>query len=166
MFKVNDYVVYGLTGVCQITDIRKDEYIRTNETQYYVLNPVYNNNITIKVPVNNKRVLMRSVISKDEVLSLIASMPDIESIWIDDEKQRNAGFKAALRSGNPKEWVKIIKTLYLERKARSASDRKLTKSDEDIFNEAEKQLHEEFSIALNIPPDKVVSYITKHIAKK
>jgi len=164
MFRVNDYVVYGLTGVCQITDISKDEYIET-ETEYYVLNPVYNNNMTIRVPVNNERVLMRSVMSKDDVISLIASMPAIEPVWIEDEKQRSAAYKAALRSGNPEEWIKIIKTLYSERKTRSDNGRKLTKTDEDILNEAEKHLHQEFSIALNIPPEKVVSYITKHIKK-
>lgn len=166
MFHVNDYVVYGLTGVCQITDIRKDEYISSNETQYYVLNPVYNNNMTIKVPVNSQNIMMRAVISKHDAMSLIAAMPEIKTVWIDNEKQRTADFKAALKSGNHENWVKIIKTLYLEKKARSASGRKLTKTDEDILNEAEKQLNQELSIALDISCDAVGSYIIKHIKKK
>ena len=33
MFKVNDYVVYGLTGVCQIIDIKKEKVGGSN--QYY-----------------------------------------------------------------------------------------------------------------------------------
>ena len=28
MFKVNDYVVYGSTGICRITDIVKDKHIK------------------------------------------------------------------------------------------------------------------------------------------
>ena len=50
MFEVNDYIVYGLTGVCRITDIAKDE-ISNNDTEYYELLPVSKDNLTIKVPV-------------------------------------------------------------------------------------------------------------------
>lgn len=163
MFKVNDYVVYGLTGVCQITDIRKDEYTTDNEDQYYILNPVYNNNMTIKVPVNNQNILMRSIMTKDDVLALIEAMPEIETIWIDDDRQRNASFKAALRSGKNEEWVKLVKTLYQEKEARALNGKKLNKMDEEIFNTAENILYQEISIALNISPDEVESYIKDHI---
>ncbi len=165
MFKVNDYVVYGLTGVCQITDIRKDEHISNDETQYYVLNPVYDSNMTIMVPVNNQNILIRSIITKDDVLSLIAKMPEMETVWIEDERQRKANFKAALRSGKNEEWVKLIRTLYLEKEARSVIGKKLTKTDEDIMNAAEKQLNQEFAIVLNISPDEVVPYILEHISQ-
>ncbi|MGI5920980.1 MAG: CarD family transcriptional regulator [Syntrophomonadaceae bacterium] len=166
MFKVNDYVVYGLTGVCRITDIRKDEYINNDETQYYVLEPVYDKNMTIKVPVNNRNILMRSIITKDDALSLIEKMPEIETVMIDDEKERSAYFKSALRLARNEERVKIIKTLYLEREAKTAIGKKLSRTDEDIMNTAEKQLCEEFAVALNIPPDQVVSYIIEHIPQK
>ncbi|KYZ75430.1 transcriptional regulator [Anaerosporomusa subterranea] len=150
-------------GVCQITDIRKDEYINNDETEYYVLQPVYNNNMTIKTPVNNPNAFMRAIITKDEILSLIAMMPKIDPILIDNGKQRCDYFKAALKTGKNEEWVKIIKTLYEEKKAKSVVKKKLTKTDEGIMNTAEKQLNEEFAIALNISPDEVLSYILEHI---
>ncbi len=163
MFKVNEYVVYGLTGVCKIADIRKDEYVSNDENQYYILNPVSDQNMTIRIPVNNKNVLMRPVITKEDALSLIAEMPEKETIWTDDERQRSVSFKTALRSAKSEEWVKIIKTLYLEKEARSVVGKKLTKTDEEIMNTAEKHLTEEFAIALDIPQDQVVSYILEHI---
>ena len=163
MFKVNDYVVYGSTGVCQITDIKKDENISTDEAKYYVLHPVYNNNMTIKTPVNNPNPLMRPIITKDDILSLITIMPDIEPILIDNEKHKCDNFKVALRTGKNEEWVKIIKTLYLEKEAKSVVNKKLTKTSEGIMDNAEKQLNEEFAIALNISPDEVLSYILEHI---
>ena len=164
MFKVNDYVVYGSTGVCRITGISKDKYNSSIETEYYVLEPVYSNNpMTIKTPVNNPNPLMRAIITKDEILSLIAMMPEIEPLLLDRGKQRSDTFKAALRTGEEEDWIKIIKTLYLEKKAKSIVNKKLTKTDEDIMNSAEKQLYEEFAIALNISPDEVVSYIFEHI---
>jgi len=164
MFKVNDYVVYGLTGVCQITDISKCEHGSSDETEYYVLNPVYVNNMTIKIPVDNPNISMRELITKDGVLSLMAAIPEEETIWIDDDKLRCTSFKAALRTGKNEEWIKIIKMLYLEKQAKSIVGKKLRKTDEDIMNSAEKQLSEEFAIALNISTDEVLPYILEHVS--
>ncbi|WP_371381692.1 CarD family transcriptional regulator [Sporomusa aerivorans] len=160
-FKINDHVVYGATGVCRITDIIKDKFSSSNETEteYYVLQPVYNTNVTIKTPVNNSNAAMRPIISKDEILALIAMMPEIEPVLVDNEKQRSEQFRAALKTGKTEEWIKIIKTLYLDKKAKSAVNKKLTKTEEGIMNSAEKQLNEEFATALNISPDEVVPYI-------
>jgi len=165
VFKVNDYIVYGLTGVCQITDIEKDKDINGNEIDYYVLRPVYNNinNMIIKLPMNNPKLSIRAILTKDEALSLITTMPEQETIWTDDDRQRNANFKTALRSGKNEEWIKIINTLYLEREARSVDGRKLNKTDEEILSIAENHLNQELAIALNISPDEVVSYILEHI---
>ncbi len=164
MYEVNDYIVYGLTGVCKIEDIAKDE-ISNNETEYYVLTPLNNDNLTIKVPVDNKKISMRPIISKDDIESLIASMPETETIWSDDERQRSASFKAALKSGKNKELIKIIRTLHLEREARAEVGKKLTKTDEEIMNTAERHLNQEFAIALDISPDEVMPYILEHLPK-
>jgi CarD family transcriptional regulator len=163
MFKINDYVMYGLTGVCQITDIRRDEYFG-NETEYYVLRPVYSNTMTIKTPVNNPKVLMRAVLTKDEVLSLIATMPEKEPFVITNDKDKNTIFKTALKTGKNEERIKVIKTLYLEKEAKSMLNKKLAKVDDDMMKTAEGQLNEEFAIALNISPDEVVDYIHEYIS--
>ena len=162
MFEINDYVVYGSTGVCQIIDITKEKYLSSEETEYYVLQPAYNNKMTIKTPVNNLKVLMREIIAKDEVLSLIAAVSEYETAWINDDRQRNEIFKTALRTGKSEEWMKIIKMLHLGKKEKSAVGKKLNKTDEDIMKTAEKQLYEEFAIALNIQPDGVLPYILEH----
>lgn len=164
MFKVNDYVVYGSTGVCKIVDIRKDKDINGNEIDYYILQPVYSNNMTIKTPVNNDKVLMREIITKEDVSSLISTMPEKETVWINDYRQRNEVYKTALKTGKCEELIKIIKTLYQEKKQKSALGKKLMKSDEDIFKAAEKQLNEEFATVLNISPDEVLPYILEHIS--
>lgn len=163
MFKVSDYVVYGSTGVCQIIDISKEKNLSNDEIQYYVLQPVYNNKMIIKAPVNNQKVLMRQIITKDDVSTLIADMPKKQAIWINDDKQRTENFKDALRTGKSEEWIKVIKTIYLEKEEKFVVGKKLTKIDEDIMKTAEKQLYEEFAIALNISPDKVLPYIIEHI---
>lgn len=165
MFNVNDYVVYGLNGVCQIVFIGKDEYSKYDETEYYVLHPVDNNNLTIRVPVKKDNTTMRAICTKDHALSLIAMLPELHTVWIDDERQRTHNYKDTLKTGNTEDLVKLVKTLYLEKEARSQTGKKLTKTDEEIFNAAEKHLYEEFAVALNISSDDVVSYIREHIPR-
>lgn len=164
MFKVDDYVMYGSTGVCKITGIGKDDYNNHDETEYYILHPVYVDNMTIKIPVNNPNVSMRAILTKDEALSLIMTMPEQETIWIDDSRERSEYYKAILRTRKSEEWIKLIKTLYLEKEARAIVGKTLSRTDEEIMNTAEKQLTEEFSIALNISPDKVVPFILELIS--
>jgi len=164
MFKVNDYVIYNSMGVYQIIDIREEKDINDNNTEYYVLKPVYGNNLTIKTPVNNTKVFMREILKKEEVLSLIESLPEQETVWIEDDRKRNETFRASLKTGDSGEWVKLIKTIYLEKQKKSADGKKLMKADEDIMRIAEKNLCEEFAVALNIEPEEVVSYILEHVS--
>lgn len=163
MFKVNDYVIHGSMGACRIIDIQKDKIVNNEENEYYVLKPVYDDNMTIKTPVNNSKVLMRPIISKDDVLSLIARMPQQETVWLNDNRERNQYFKTALKTGKTEEWAKLIKTIYLEKTEKAAAGKKLSKTDEDILKTAEKQLNEEFAIVLDISPDEVVPYILERI---
>ena len=162
MYKINDHVVYGLTGVCQITDIQKDS-IDDEEKEYYVLHPVFSDNMTIKIPVDNVNAKMRKVISKEEALSLIATMPDQETAWLKDNRERSEAFKTALKTGKSEELVKLVRTIYIEKEEMAAIGKKLSKSDEEILKAAEKQLNAEIAIVLDIPLDKVVEYIISHV---
>lgn len=163
MYNVNDYVVYSMTGVCQIVDIETDTF-NDEKSEFYVLKPVFSDNMTIKIPVANAQAKMRKTMSRDEAMTLIAAMPEQETEWIDDNRDRAQSFKAALRTGKSEEWVKLIKTIYLEKEEKFAAGKKLSKSDEDIFDAAEKQLHEELAIALGITPEEVVPFIHDHIS--
>lgn len=163
MFKINDYVVYNTTGVCKIIDIRKEKGISNNDMDYYVLEPAYDKNLTIKTPVNNPKVLMRNIITKDEILELIAAMPNNESPWISDDRERNETFKAALKSLDSEKWIKLIRTIYIAKQKKTELGKKLSKADEEIMKIAEKNLNEEFALALNISPDEVVPYILERI---
>jgi CarD family transcriptional regulator len=158
--------MYGSIGVCQIIDISKEKYLNlsSDEIEFYVLQSVYNNKMTIKTPVNNPKVSMREIITKDDALLLIEAVSETETIWINNDRQRSANFKAALKTGSSEDCIKIIKTLYLEKKEKSAVGKKLRKMDEDIMKAAEKQLYGEFAIALNISPDEVIPFILNNIS--
>ena len=63
MFGVNEYIVYR-NNVCYIKEI-----IEIKDKKYYVLFPIDDDSLTIKVPVDNS--FIRRVISKDEVAKII-----------------------------------------------------------------------------------------------
>lgn len=79
--------------------------------------------------------------------------------------KRSEYFKAILKSKESEDWVKLIKTLFLEKEARSLVGKTLTKTDEGIMNTVEKLLYEEFAIALGISPDEVLAFIEEYIPK-
>jgi CarD family transcriptional regulator len=164
MFQINDIVVYGTTGVCRVTNITKEKYRGNEETEYYVLQPIFSNKMVIKTPVNNQKVVMRNIITKNDVLSLIDTFPQEGAAIIENDRERSELCKAALKTGDSEEWVKVIKILKLEEKEKSAAGKKLNKIDEEIMKAAEKQLFEEFAIVLEISPEEVHQYIKKRIS--
>ena len=159
MFEVNDYIMYGVTGVCRVTGI-EEKIINHIKKDYYVLSPVYSKNIVIKIPVDNKKVTMRKLHTKEEIESLINSMPSKETLWIDDDRERSEKFKSMLRSGNCEELITLIKSIYSKKKL---SGKCSYKNDNEIMILAEKLLNEEFSVILKIKPEEVKSYILSHV---
>ena len=158
MFKVNDYIMYGMTGVCQVVDITKESFIDNLQKEYYVLKYIYSNDTIIKIPIDNKKVPMRKILSKGEVTTLINSMPNSETIWIDDDRKRNEEFKSILKTGDIENLVKLIRSIYLDKEYK-----KSYKVDEEIMQTAERLLNEEFATILNISPNEVATYISSHI---
>lgn len=165
MFKVDDYIMYGMTGVCKVLEITSEKFAKGEQRKYYVLSPIYYNNVMIKIPVDNKKIPMRRIISQDNATSLINDMPKMETLWIDDEKKRNEQFKKMLKGGQCEDLVKLVRSLYSNKEYIKSINKKSRQADDDIMKEAERLLNEELSIILNISPDEVSSYISNQIAQ-
>ena len=165
MFKIGDYIMYSLTGVCKVTDIIKEKYFDSDEKYYYVLEPVYATTKTvIKIPVDNKKVFMRPIISKEDIDDLIDEIPLEEEIWIDDERERNHQFKLMVHSGDCKQWSTLIKSIFLKKEQKKKEGKKITQEDERLMKSAEKLLNEEIATILHILPDEVPKYIQSNIS--
>jgi len=164
MFAKGDFIVYGRTGICEVTDIStiKMDGVSSDKL-YYILCPCHEKGGRIFTPVDNSKVVMRKVISKDEAAKLVGQIPEIETLWIANEKMREAQYKESMRTCDCTEWIKIIKTLYLRRKQRIAQGKKITATDERYLKQAEGNLYSELSIALGVPEQDMESYITEHI---
>lgn len=80
-------------------------------------------------------------------------------------KKREEQYREAARKYDCREWVKIIKTIYLRKKNRRLEGKKITYIDEKYMKIAEDNLYGEISIPLNISPDSVEKYIIDRIGK-
>jgi len=154
--------MYGITGVCEVTDITKDKLVGNIKSDYYVLRPIFENNATIMTPIDNPKILIRPLISQIEADELIENMPSEEIEWIPNDRQRNEAFKTLLHTGSCSEWIKIISAIDRRKTDVTASGKKLRQSDENFMKSAEKLLYEEFSYSLKIPFDDVKPYILSH----
>ena len=86
-------------------------------------------------------------------------MPHTESILIEDINLRKEKYTKILKSGDNKQLVKLIRTLYLEKEKKKVEGKKLYVNDEKIMTNAEKLLHEEFALVLDIKVDEVLPFI-------
>ena len=167
MFKIGEYIIYGFNGVCRVENVGT---IRLSgiekERLYYTLHPFGEKEGTIYTPVDNQKTLMRPILTKKEAKELLDEISGIDSLWITDERTREMTYKEVMNKCDSREWVRIIKTLYLRRKERIAEGKKITASDEKYLRLAEENLYSELSVALEIPRNQMEEYITDYIAQK
>ncbi len=167
MFQKDDYVIYGNNGVCTIKDIGPlDIPGIPKERIYYTLVPYYTKDSQIFTPVDSDKVVMRSLICKEAIMQLIEEIPDIELLWVKDEKQREMQYKETMRKCDCRELIRIIKTIYQRMQSRIAEGKKMTASDEKYFHLAEDRLYGEFAITLGMERDQVRDFISEKVQQK
>ncbi|MDO4302177.1 MAG: CarD family transcriptional regulator [Clostridia bacterium] len=164
MYKINDTVLYGKYGVCKIDNIAAENFTGKN-MEYYCLKPAYSEGTVIYVPRENDRLVskMKKVLSKEEIDELIFKTKNTELIWYADEKVRKDKYNAILSEGDRGKILQLINALYINKTEREAIGKKMYACDEKIMKEAERLIHEEFAVVLNIKPDEVVDYIVNKI---
>lgn len=164
MYQINDVVVYGLHGVCRITEIEEREF--AGETQpYYTMHPVFNDRSTFFVPVNNEKSKkkVRDLLTPQEISALIRSMPQLEEIQVQNEKHRKIIYKEIIESGDRAEIIRLIKTIYVRREAQLKAGKKQHLIDERFLKEAETSLYDEFAFVLNIDRESVIPHIKNEL---
>lgn len=101
MFSVNDHVVFGNHGICVIKAIGPlDLSIAERGRLYYTLEPLYAQKNTIYTPVDNEKSSLRRAITREEALELIDRIPQVETVWILDEKRREEKYKEIMKQND------------------------------------------------------------------
>jgi len=163
MYQVGDYVIYGNTGVCEITEIKPLAYLGS-EQLYYILTPVFQN-CTISTPVENRKVFMRPVISKEEAEQLIDRIPSIHAQAYHSSvlRQLTDHYEALLETHDCETLVELTMSIYSKKRCVEEQKRKFGAIDERFMKRAEDLLFGELSVALGIPKEAVVDYISARV---
>jgi CarD family transcriptional regulator len=164
MYEIGEQIVYGCQGVYRVEEITHLDMGQSDkERLYYVLVPVCAGTDKIYTPVDNQRINMRPVISREEAEAIIDEIPHIDVLTVTSERNREQQYKEALRSCDFHNWIRIIKTVYSRQEKRLAQGKKITALDERYLRTTENEAYGELSLALGIPKEQMVSYIRERI---
>lgn len=160
MFQVGDQVLYGMHGVCTITDV-EERNIDRKKIQYFVLEPAEQPGAKFYVPTGNRIALskLRPIITREELNCLLASDEVQQDSWIQDENQRKQCYRDLITSGDRAALVRMVRTLHQHKKNQTAAGRKFHLCDENFLRDAEKLLGSEFALVLEMPQEEVGSYV-------
>lgn len=161
----NEMVMHPSQGVCKITDIRKESFQNAEPKLYYVMTPIYGTaGTTIFLPVDNEKVRLRKVMSKQEIHDLICEIKNKPgSSWISDSKERQKHFSQVLKQGSHTEVMRMIAAIWSKQKELAGQGKKLHVCDEKIMENAENLIHQEFAYTLDIQIKDVAPFIAGEI---
>lgn len=166
MYSVGDLVFYGKTGVCRIEDVTEMRSATSGNgvEDYYILKPLYQE-CKISIPVNNDRVFMRSILSEEEVLSIIDNIPDMkaEAFYCHNLNQLKEHYRKLMETHDCVVMIELILSVYEKRIDAIENKKKLGAVDERFMKEAEELIDGEFAAALGIPKEQVKEFIKKRI---
>jgi len=153
LYNIGEFILYGNNGVCEVigTDTLKSSAGSSGpDRQCYILQPLHDRSCRITTPVDNQKVIMRSLISREDTQRLLEDIPNIELLPEQNARQQEAEYQRALRSGDCREWISLIKTLNARIALRKQSGKKVTATDDRYYKAASEKLIEEFSVVLGL----------------
>ena len=101
MFQKGEYVACGNNGICKVTDISTLNMASAPKGRlYYVLKPVYAEASTVYIPVDNHKAALRAALTKTDVHELIKKIPDLDLVWVENDKQRELTYKEYLKENH------------------------------------------------------------------
>lgn len=157
LFKKGSCLIYESYGLCKLEDIREMSFCRGQEKKtYYVLSPFNAVGSTFYVPAEAVGKL-RLPMERGEIDSLLTAARDTRIDWIENRQQRKDSFRSVLCEGITPKLIALIRCIYL--KKQELGEKKLSATDEGIFNEAEKLVSEEFGFSLGLEDGGVTEYI-------
>ncbi len=160
MYQVGDLIIYGMTGVCEVTDITTIQMSGIlKDKLYYVLRPYYNSGSKVFTPVDNAKTVMRKIMTKEEALSLIDEIPEINEMDISNDKLCDEIYRKLIQSCESRKWVKLIKTSTHRRQVRLRQGKKSMTTDDRYLKLAKENLYSELAIPLNLSKEEVESFI-------
>ncbi len=166
MYQAGDLILYGSTGVCRVVDIVTKQMNRADpERQYYILAPLYQSG-TIITPVDNTKVFIRPVITRDEALKLIDQIPSIQAEAYHNQnlQQLENHYKSQMEDHECLSLLRLTMSTYRKKLEREQAKLKFGAVDRRYMERAENLLYGELAVALDIAKDNVQEFIAQRLS--
>ena len=168
MFKENELLVYESSGVCRVTAITEKSFSDEPPRLYYELTPLFSNDGTIYTPVDNPKVTMRPVITREKALEIIRDIPGnkVKSYEGLRNTELEAKYREASESHRCEDLIPLVMSIYEKARAAKQSGRKVSEVDSRYMKRIEDLVNGELSVALGISREEVPAFIAKEIRKE
>ncbi len=161
MFKIGDIIAYRSAGVCRVEDIREDSLTGERKT-YYFLKPLAKRNATVYVPLDNAMLCgrMMPLLSEADAHALLKKPGDAVALpWVDNPKERQTTFSAAIAGGNRAEIVAVVRALVRHKREVEQEGRKFFASDERLLDTAISAVAGEIAYVLHREEHEIVTQL-------
>lgn len=166
MFSIGQKIIYGSDGVFTVEEYSSSPIDKNDKRQFYVLRPVHGpSGNLIYTPVDNDKVMMRAIMTRQEALFFIEKIPDIEPVSVEKEKNRSESYRKAMQRAQGEDYVSIIKAVHQRRENCIRLKKRLSESDTEYEKKAKICLYGEISSSLGIPFNEVESFIVSKLDK-
>lgn len=117
------------------------------------------------VPIDKLDETTRTVMTEDEAEDLLKRIPEINEVWIRNDKEREQNYKNAIQSNDPEKLLGIIKLIYQRKKNRKEQGKKSTVIDGKYFDIAENLLYSELELVMKKSRNEIVEIIKTYCEK-
>jgi CarD family transcriptional regulator len=149
LYKTDDYVLCREGGVWKVLNI-DDKKIFLKQ---------HDSGEEKTIPLNNNNEIVRSVASKESILSAIDRVGFIPTIQAANDKARRILYEDAMKKYEEIEWIKVIKSIYFRKK-----DGRLMPGEEECAERAKNYFYGEISVVLGIMVSEVENYISTAVS--
>lgn len=164
-FAVNDYVIYGKSGLCFVKEIKKMRMANGPLSEYYVLSSATGNAVTIYVPCDKENLVakMRRPLTKNEIDEILEDVKGQEIKWIDNNNERADYFKSITDGDNYRDWLLLVSCIHLKKIEKLSNGKHLSSKDESTLKLLEKLIEDEFCYSLKLEKIQISEYIQQKL---
>ncbi|WP_291707871.1 CarD family transcriptional regulator [Clostridium sp.] len=162
LFKKGDLVIYSSHGICKIDDICEKKISNVTKS-YYSLHPMDDRKLSISIPVDNDKVNIQELLTKEESENIIDSFKFEGYEWIDMSNERNTKYNEILKQGNRTEIAKIANTLMKKKIEIEDNNKKFYEKDKKILQSIQNALFAELAFILNTTSEDIEEQININI---
>lgn len=166
VFEKGDYVYYASDGICRVEDL---QYAPIKgmppDRLYYVLRSLHTGNGVIYLPTDCDTVFIRRILSREEAKALLEELPDLPLIEAPDAKALRERYIESMKKHDPREWVRVIKTVTAraQKLAQVSRTQRLSETERSYADDAKRYLCSELSLSLEIPGPEMERYLAQQM---